>query len=57
MTKHKLKLEDVEIESFVTAATHEAEGTVEANEMRTADNGTCRGQTGLCTGCTPVACY
>ncbi|MBB4637630.1 pinensin family lanthipeptide [Longimicrobium terrae] len=55
MTKHKLKLEDVEIESFVTAATPKAEGTVRANAMRTED--TCRGQTGLCTGCTPIACY
>lgn len=57
MTKHKLKLEDVEIESFVTAPAAEAKGTVEANEMITAVDGTCRGQTGLCTGCTPVACY
>lgn len=57
MSKRKLKLEHVEIESFVTAGAVEAKGTVEANAMETADWGTCLGQTGACTACPPLHCY
>jgi hypothetical protein len=57
MAKSKLKLEEFEIESFEVGGIDDEGGTVEANELRTADNGTCRGQTGICTGCTPIACY
>lgn len=58
MPERKLKLEDVQIESFETAAADGKLGTVEANEAReTPREGTCWGQTGLCTACPPVHCY
>jgi hypothetical protein len=57
MAKKKLKLDEVQIESFETAAAEGEQGTVAANEMITAVDGTCRGQTGLCTACPPVQCY
>ncbi|MBB4637629.1 hypothetical protein [Longimicrobium terrae] len=57
MSKRKLKLEDVEIESFATARAVEGKGTVEANEMETVGEGTCMGQTGACTACPPLHCY
>lgn len=58
MARRKLKLDEVKIESFETAAADEALGTVKAHEMReTPVEGTCWGQTGLCTACPPVHCY
>lgn len=56
MTRNKLKLEEVEIESFEITDSAETQGTVEAN-MLTKVDGTCRGQTGLCSACPPIACY
>lgn len=58
MNKLKLKVEEMQVESFETVVEEDVRGTVKGNMLlRTADEGTCRGQTGLCTGCTPVACY
>jgi hypothetical protein len=57
MAKLKLNIEDVDIESFETIEVEESRGTVQGNLLRTVDDGTCRGQTGLCTGCTPINCY
>jgi hypothetical protein len=57
MSKRKLKLEEMEIVSFETGKNDEEQGTVAANELITAVDGTCRGQTGYCTACPPVACY
>jgi hypothetical protein len=57
MVKKKLKLDEVQIESFETATAEGEQGTVAANEMITVVGGTCRGQTGLCTACPPVNCY
>lgn len=58
MAKRKLKLDEVKIESFETAAVGESIGTVRANEAReTPGEGTCWGQTGLCTACPPIHCY
>ena len=56
MRKAKLTLEKIEIESFEIVETEEERGTVEANMMATAVGGTCRGQTVLCTACTPYVC-
>jgi hypothetical protein len=57
MRTRKIKLEEVQIESFETGASEGAPGTVQANELITVVDGTCRGQTGLCTACPPVHCY
>jgi len=58
MSNAKLKLDDVEVESFDTGNGEDGAGTVKANELlRTVVGGTCPGQTGLCTGCPPVQCY
>ncbi|HEY0019902.1 MAG TPA: hypothetical protein VGC13_26615 [Longimicrobium sp.] len=57
MSAKKLKLDKIEVETFETAEGEDGEGTVEANALRTAVDGTCRGQTGLCTACPPYDCY
>lgn len=57
MNKAKLKLDEVEVESFEVVGIYGADGTVNANELRTDVGGTCKGQTGLCTGCTPQQCF
>ena len=57
MSKRKLKVDDVEVESFETAAAEDKTGTVKANELETADFGTCWGQTAQCTACPPRHCY
>jgi hypothetical protein len=47
----KLRLDDVQIESFPVAEAGEEHGTVQGNMLATAVGGTCRGQTVLCTQC------
>lgn len=57
MSKAKLKLGEVEVESFEIGDDSGATGTVRANEMVTVDRKTCLGQTGLCTACPPQQCF
>jgi len=56
MPRAKLKLEEVEVESFEVGQMGDGGGTVKANEMITA-NGTCPGQTAMCSACKPLQCY
>jgi hypothetical protein len=53
----KLKLDEIEVETFETADAEAARGTVEGNGLDTADVGTCPGQTAHCTACRPLQCY
>jgi hypothetical protein len=50
MNTPKLKLVDVEVESFATATVEDVIGTVEANML------TLKGQTVLCTQCGNLQC-
>ncbi|HET7228852.1 MAG TPA: hypothetical protein VFJ16_02485 [Longimicrobium sp.] len=56
MRTAKLKLEEIEVESFDTGQTEDASGTVHANELISIE-GTCPGQTAMCTACRPLQCY
>jgi hypothetical protein len=58
MSKPKLRLEEVRIESFETTTAAEGTGTVRANEaLQTPGEGTCLGQTAVCTACPPRQCF
>ncbi|HEX9937543.1 MAG TPA: pinensin family lanthipeptide [Longimicrobium sp.] len=57
MSNDKLKLDEVKVESFETGDADGGAGTVKANELLRTVDGTCRGQTGLCTACPPIDCY
>jgi hypothetical protein len=56
MGKLKLRLEQVEVESFEVGLLDGASGTVQANEM-VSKEGTCPGETAACTACRPLQCY
>jgi hypothetical protein len=56
MRTSKLKLEEVEVESFELGEGEDASGTVRANEL-VSQEGTCPGQTAMCTACRPLYCY
>ena len=56
MRESKLKLQDVEVESFDVGEIDGAGGTVQANE-RVSIEGTCPGQTAECTACRPLYCH
>jgi hypothetical protein len=56
MREAKLKLQDVEVESFDVGDIDGAGGTVRANEAISIE-GTCPGQTAQCTACRPLQCY
>jgi len=55
MRTPKLKLEEVEVESFEVGEGQDASGTVRANEL-VSQEGTCPGQTAACTACRPLYC-
>jgi hypothetical protein len=56
MAGSKLKLEEVEVESFDVGQVADGGGTVKANEGISI-GGTCQGQTAACTACRPLQCY
>jgi len=56
MSRTKLKLQEVEVESFDVGQMEDGSGTVKANEMISVD-GTCPGQTAMCSACKPLQCY
>jgi hypothetical protein len=55
MHKLKLKLDEMDVETFEIMEVPAGEGTVKGNDMATRAIDTC--YTGYCTACPPIHCY